>query len=158
MIHGVDVRNGTYAAEYVSKWGLEEEVTKGHLKKGLNGSLTPFDLLRGASTNNHFKTLFKQFADVFKGKQQLVWSKGLKDLLGIKQVTDEELIEETEKTSVEVSELGDMIWQLVLKYEKRAHVLELVERDYQDGTDTLGDFIMGLAQIHAGEIIKNSNA
>ena len=51
-----------------------------------------------------------------------------------------------------------MIWQLVLKYEKRAHVLELVERDYQDGTDTLGDFIMGLAQIHAGEIIKNSNA
>ena len=46
LIHGVDVRNGTYAAEYVSKWGLEEEVTKGHLKKGLNGSLTPFDLLR----------------------------------------------------------------------------------------------------------------
>ena len=97
LIHGVDVRNGTYAAKYVSKWGLEEEVTKGHLKKGLNGSLTPFDLLRGASTNNHFKTLFKQFADVFKGKQQLVWSKGLKELLGIKQVTDEELIEETEK-------------------------------------------------------------
>ena len=32
--------------QYVSKWGLEEEVTKGHLKKGLNGSLTPFDLLR----------------------------------------------------------------------------------------------------------------
>ena len=158
LIHGVDVRNGTYAAQYVSKWGLEEEVTKGHLKKGLNGSLTPFDLLRGASTNNHFKTLFKQFADVFKGKQQLVWSKGLKDLLGIKQVTDEELIEETEKASVEVAELGDMIWQLVLKYEKRAYVLELVERDYQDGTDTLGDFIMGLAQIHAGEIIKNSNA
>ena len=157
LIHGVDVRNGTRAAEYVSKWGLEEEVTKGHLKKGLNGSLTPFDLLRGCSTNNHYKTLFKQFADVFKGKQQLVWSKGLKELLGIKQVTDEELIEETEKTSVEVRELGDMIWQLVLKYEKRAHVLELVERDYQDGTDTLGDFIMGLAHIHAGEMIRNSS-
>ena len=158
LIHGVDVRNGTYAAKYISKWGLEEEVTKGHLKKGLNGSLTPFDLLRGASTNNHFKSLFKQFADVFKGKQQLVWSKGLKDLLGIKQVTDEELIEETEKSSVEVRELGDMIWQLILKYEKRAHVLELVERDYQNGTDSLDNFIMGLAQIHAGEIIKNSNA
>ena len=158
LIHGVDVRNGTYAAKYVSKWGLEEEVTKGHLKKGLNGSLTPFDLLRGASTNNHYKTLFKQFADVFKGKQQLVWSKGLKELLGIQQMTDEELIEETEKTSIEVRELGDLIWQLILKYEKRAHVLELVEQDYQDGTNCLDDFIMGLAQIHAGEIIKNSNA
>ena len=156
LIHGVDVRNGTYAAKYVSKWGLEEEVTKGHLKKGLNGSLTPFDLLRGASTNNHFKTLFKEFADVFKGKQQLVWSKGLKELLGIKQVTDEQLIEETEKTSVEVAELGDMIWQLILKYEKRAHVLELVEQDYKNGTNSLDDFIMGLAHIHAGEMIRNS--
>ena len=72
-------------------------------------------------------------------------------------MTDEELIEETEKTSIEVRELGDMIWQLILKYEKRAHVLELVERDYQDGTDTLGDFIMGLAHIHAGEMIRNSS-
>lgn len=158
LIHGVDVRNGTRAAEYVSKWGLEEEVTKGHLKKGLNGSLTPFDLLRGCSTNNHYKTLFKQFADVFKGKQQLVWSKGLKDLLGIKQVTDEELIEETEKTSIEIRELGDLIWQLILKYEKRAHVLQLVEQDYQNGTNTLYDFIDGLAQLHAGEMIRNSNA
>jgi hypothetical protein len=158
LIHGVDVRNGTYAAKYVSKWGLEEEVTKGHLKKGLNGSLTPFDLLRGCSTNNHYKTLFKQFADVFKGKQQLVWSKGLKELLGIKQVTDEELIEETEKTSIEIRELGDLIWQLILKYEKRAYVLYLVEQDYQNGTNTLYDFIDGLAQLHAGEMIRNSNA
>ena len=157
LIHGVDVRNGTYAAKYVSKWGLEEEVTKGHLKKGLNGSLTPFDLLRGASTNNHFKTLFKEFADVFKGKQQLVWSKGLKELLGIKQVTDEELIEETEKTSIEIRELGDLIWQLILKYEKRAHVLYLVEQDYQNGTNTLYDFIDGLAQLHAGEMIRSAS-
>ena len=155
LIHGVDVRNGTYAAEYVSKWGLEEEVTKGHLKKGLNGSLTPFDLLRGASTNNHYKTLFKEFADVFKGKQQLVWSKGLKELLGIKQVTDEELIEETEKTSIEIRELPLKIWDLILKYEKRAYVLELVEQDYKNGTSLLNDFVMSLAQLYAGELIKN---
>ena len=155
LIHGVDVRNGTYAAKYVSKWGLEEEVTKGHLKKGLNGSLTPFDLLRGASTNNHYKTLFKEFADVFKGKQQLVWSKGLKELLGIKQVTDEELIEETEKTSIEIRELPLKIWDLILKYEKRAYVLELVEQDYKNGTSLLNDFVMSLAQLYAGELIKN---
>ena len=157
LIHGVDVRNGTYAAEYVSKWGLEEEVTKGHLKKGLNGSLTPFDLLRGTSTNNHYKILFKEFADVFKGKQQLVWSKGLKELLGIKQLTDEELVDDTDETSIEIRELGDLIWQLILKYEKRAHVLYLVEQDYQNGTNTLYDFIDGLAQLHAGEMIRNAS-
>jgi len=155
LIHGVDVRNGTYAAKYVSKWGLENEVTKGHLKKGLNGSLTPFDLLRGASTNNHYKTLFKQFADVFKGKQQLVWSKGLKELLGIKKVTDEEIIEETEKTSIEVRELPLKIWDLILKYEKRAYVLDLVEQDYKNGTTLLNDFVMSLAHLYAGELIQN---
>lgn len=156
LIHGVDVRNGTYAAQYVSKWGLEEEVTKGHLKKGLNGSLTPFDLLRGASTNNHYKTLFKQFADVFKGKQQLVWSKGLKQLLGIEQVTDEQLVDDTDETSVEVRDLPIKIWDLILKYEKRAHVLDLVEQDYQNNTTLLNDFIMGLAQLYAGEMIRNA--
>ena len=71
-------------------------------------------------------------------------------------MTDEELIEETEKTSIEIRELGDLIWELILKYEKRAHVLQLVEQDYQNGTKSLYDFIDGLAQIHAGEMIANS--
>ena len=114
-------------------------------------------MLRGSGSNNHFKTLFKQFADVFKGKQQLVWSKGLKELLSIKQVTDEQLIEETEKTSIEIRELSHQLWDLVLKYEKRAHVLELVEYDYQNGTNSLHDFIMDLAQLHVGEILLNAS-
>ena len=157
LIHGVDVRNGTYAAEYVSKWGLEEEMTKGHLKKGLNGSLTPFDLLRGCKDEPYFKELYREFADVFKGKQQLVWSKGLKELLGIKKVTDEELVDDTDETSIEIRELSHKIWDLVLKYEKRAHVLELVELDYRNGSTLLNDFIMGLAKLYAGEMIINSH-
>ena len=31
--HGVDLQDGTFADEYVSKWGLEDEMTKGHTKK-----------------------------------------------------------------------------------------------------------------------------
>ncbi len=37
---------GAYADKYVSKWGLEQEMTKGHIKKGREGGLTPFDLLK----------------------------------------------------------------------------------------------------------------
>lgn len=156
LVHGVDVRDGIYAAKYVSKWGLENEVTKGHLKKGLNGSLTPFDLLRGCNDKPRYKMLFKEFADVFKGKQQLVWSKGLKILLGIEQLTDEQLIDETDKNSVEVRDLAIEVWNLVLRYEKRAHVLELVERDYQNGTKLLDKFIMDLAQLYVGEMLMKS--
>ena len=31
--HGVDLQDGTFALDYVSKWGLEDEMTKGHTKK-----------------------------------------------------------------------------------------------------------------------------
>lgn len=33
MERGVDVRDGSYADKYVAKWGLEHEMTKGHVKK-----------------------------------------------------------------------------------------------------------------------------
>ena len=31
--HGVNLRNGDYANNYVAKWGLEHEMTKGHIKR-----------------------------------------------------------------------------------------------------------------------------
>ena len=45
-VHGCDLREGKYADKYVSKWGLADEVTKGHIKKGKEDSVTPWDLLR----------------------------------------------------------------------------------------------------------------
>ncbi|MGY0205275.1 hypothetical protein ACW7EJ_17835, partial [Acinetobacter soli] len=30
MHHGLDLRNGYYADQYISKWGIEDEITKGH--------------------------------------------------------------------------------------------------------------------------------
>ena len=157
LVHGVDVRDGTYASKYVSKWGLEHEVTKGHTKKGLNGSLTPFDLLRGASTDDSFKTLFRVFADAFKGKQQLVWSKGLKALLNIEQKTDEQIIDETDKASIQVRELTEQLWDLVLRYDKRPQVLQLVEYDYEHGTKLLDDFLMELAKLYIDELLQNAD-
>ena len=65
------------------------------------------------------------------------------------------MIEETEKTSIEVRELPLKVWDLILKYEKRAYVLQLVEQDYKNNTTSLNDFVMGLAQLYAGELIKN---
>lgn len=64
--NGVDVQKGDKAQEYVAKWGLEEEMTKGHVKKGKEGGLTPFDLLRQSVDNPHYSHLFRQFADAFK--------------------------------------------------------------------------------------------
>ncbi|MCH0743043.1 protein rep, partial [Pseudomonas aeruginosa] len=44
--HGCRVDDGSKAAAYASKWGLESEMTKSHTKQGRNGSRTPWDFLR----------------------------------------------------------------------------------------------------------------
>ena len=94
--HGVDVRTGKYAAEYVNKWGLEEEITKSHIKHGREDSLTPFDFLREYLTTGDEDTadLFREYAKCFKGKRQLTWSRGLRDLFDLEaELTDEEIAE-----------------------------------------------------------------
>ena len=153
--HGVDVRDGTYADKYISKWGLEHEVTKGHVKKGREGSLTPFDLLRQSEDNPHYQRLFKEYADAFKGKHQLFWSKGLKKLLEVDVKTDEELATETDKDSVLVDEMDVTIFELVNKYRKHPDVLHAVELDKMDGGNRYFDLLWSLAEMQADEMRRN---
>lgn len=145
--NGVDVQDGTDASRYVAKWGLDYELTKGHLKKGKIGGLTPFDLLRlSENPTDDYAKLFAEFADVFKGRRQLVWSDGLKARLGIEQKTDEQIVDETEKKSELVRELAYHVWYLIKSYNARAEVLGLLEQDYLDGGNRLNDFLIDLAQ------------
>ena len=65
--HGLDLRNGQKAASYVAKWGLEHEMTKGHMKKGKTDSKTPFDLLRDyAEGDENAGKLFRIYFDAFR--------------------------------------------------------------------------------------------
>ena len=145
--HGVDVREGKYADKYISKWGLEDEVTKGHIKKGLEGNLTPWDLLRrsegGCERSGH---LFQVFAEAFKGKRQLSWSNGLKKLLKVDEVTDEQLATETDKDSIEVETLAREIWKLIVLYKSRADYLKAVEHDIQFASKQAENLVMLLAE------------
>lgn len=152
--HGCDLRDGKYADKYVSKWGLADEVTKGHIKKGREGSATPWDLLRqseaGCEKSGH---LFQVFAATFKGKQQLHWSKGLKALLKVDEVTDDELATETEKDSVEVDTLAMEIWRLILRYKSRADYLKAVEHDIKFGSKRADNLIMSLAESYTKDYV-----
>lgn len=153
--HGVDLRDGKYADNYVSKWGLEDEMTKGHTKKGRENSMTPFDLLKQSVECPEYGRLFQLYAHAFKGERQLNWSRGLKKELGIFDQTDEELSTETEKESVEVRELEIQLWHLISKYKYRAEFLQCVEDDLKNSTETANALVMRLAEFEASEI-KNS--
>jgi hypothetical protein len=100
--HGIDIRDGTYAAEYVAKygreavhegWGLSGELTKSHAKLGKRGDrYTPFKLLQFAKTGDHqAAALFREFSEAFIGKRMLSYSPKLKIKLGAGELSDEVL-------------------------------------------------------------------
>jgi hypothetical protein len=86
------------------------------------------------------------FAAAFKGKRQLHWSRGLKQLLLVEEVTDEQLATETDKDSIEVNTLASDIWKLILRFKARASYLQAVEHDVQTGSDFAYELVMSLAE------------
>ena len=129
-LHGLKLDDGSKAASYVIKWGLEDEMTKGHTKKARHGE-TPFDFLRSYLANAQDKqagALFKEFAETFKGKRQLYWSAGLKKLFGIGEVTDEELLEKTEDDAAFLGMITLNQWKEVLRDDGRAFILQLAAK------------------------------
>lgn len=131
--HGLRVDSGERAASYVSKWGLEDEMTKGHLKtsRGEKG-MTPWDMLREVLENGceRSRALFQVYAHAFKGQRQLNWSDGLRDLLGLAcEASDEELAAQIEENSIELAELTPEQWRAVLFTRSEAALLDLAERE-----------------------------
>lgn len=138
MQHGLDLRNGYYAEQYVSKWGIEDEITKGHIKKGRQGGFTPFDLLQlsieDESVHGRLPSkLFQEFAIAMKGARQLVWSRGLKKLLEIEEKSDQECAEETEQNAISLTTVENFIFSLLCHYQKRHEYLKALEFDYENG-------------------------
>ena len=137
MKHGLDIQDGSQADRYVAKWGLPEEMSKGHMKKGKNGGYTPFDLLELSIEDKPLyggklpSKLFQEYAIVMKGQRQLVWGRGLKKLLRIDEKTDEEHAEETEKNAIELTSVADYGFTLLTVFQKRHVFLDCVARDYE---------------------------
>jgi hypothetical protein len=102
LAHGLDIRGGQYAAEYVAKfgkeqkWGLSREVTMHAAKTGSdNKGAHPFQLLAWAANGDgQAAQQFREYVAAFEGKRMLSWSRGLKkELTGQDETSDEEAIE-----------------------------------------------------------------
>lgn len=134
-LHGIKLDDGSKAAAYVSKWGLEDEMTKGHTKKALHGE-TPFDFLRSFLANAGDKqaaVLFKEFAVGFKGKRQLHWSSGLKKHFDIVDLSDDELGAVLEDDASLLGMISLSQWRDVLRVEGRAVLLQIAVSCGWDG-------------------------
>jgi len=122
--HGVEVSEPGAASEYVAKWGIEEELTRGASKCGAGRG--PVQLLRDfLQGDERAGGLYQEYAAALKGRRQLSWSRGLRALLGLgEEVTDGDAAAET------VAE-GDVLlaaiplagWQVILAAGERGALL-----------------------------------
>lgn len=112
--------------DYLFKWGLSEEITKGKNKKARHEGYTPFELLAWAQTGEVQPVyLFREYYEVFKGSRQLKYSKGLRPILdlGVDQ-TDKELAEENTAEAVLLAQIDREVWKAICNKRLRGEVLE----------------------------------
>lgn len=127
------IQDGSHAANYVSKWGLAEELALSHLKHGKGGQ-TPWDLLRvyadrgeGAEQAGR---LWREYAAAFKGQRQLYWSNGLRALLGVGAgQTDQELVDVVDPGAEVLASLSDIERQALVSMHALCEILEIAETD-----------------------------
>lgn len=141
--HGLQVQDGSFAAGYMAKWGIESEVTKSHIKHARGGNYGPFDMLQEYSEGKEeFSDLFREYAKAFHGKKQLHWSKGMRELVGIgSEESDEELAGKIEEDAVFLGSLDRFLWSRVLAADKRGELLEVAAAK---GWEGVLDFIADL--------------
>lgn len=134
--HGVKVEDGSMASDYVSKWGLEDEMTKAHAKSAKSDNLTPFGLLRVYLDGDDPRypperagKLFQVYAAAFKGRRQLFWSVGLRKLLDVApEVSDEVLVSLPEdERALLLATITPEQWKVIRKRKQESSLLSLGE-------------------------------
>ncbi|MGE6579380.1 protein rep [Paenibacillus xylanexedens] len=135
--HGLKMHDAAEASTYIGKWGdlmdkrwgTDSEMTKANIKKGRSGSMTPFDFLRVIVEDGdlEYEGKYQEYAKATKGKQQLVWSPGLKDRYLIEDKTDEEVATEKVESADLLGILTWQDWKYILQNNLRYTLLREIE-------------------------------
>lgn len=150
--HGVDVRTADEdIAEYVAKFGREpkdagwtasRELTKGGQKRARHDGLTPFQLLeiygKGDDSEEFLQAsglvgsskqagaLFSEYVTAFQGRNQLVWSRGLREALELApELPDAAAVEAEPTDAVEMAAIEVTSWKKIVAAGRRGELLEV---------------------------------
>lgn len=134
--HGVDLRATSQdVQDYVAKWGhqpivtgwgMEHELTKQPVKRGKQGGRTPAQLLSDYGVGDLGAAhIWREYAEAFKGKKQLVWSKGLRGILGMGvELPDDEIAKSLPQGTEILARLSPVEWKAIRKADLRGELLD----------------------------------
>lgn len=148
--HTIDVRTVTQkpdneVSDYLTKSVIELELTAGQNKPG--ASFSPFQLLAAHKETGEeiFADLFREYANVTRGKRWINWTHQLKQLADLEEESDEEIAAENEggEEDKPIALLSDPEWQRVCMRGLRGQLLRVAEKS---------DLAL-LAWLHANQIV-----
>jgi hypothetical protein len=148
---GVKVQAGWSAvSDYVAKWGVTEEITKANTKAGrVSGDrYSPFQLLElyGSEGISWAAMAFIDYAKSTKGLQQLRYTKGLRDLLGLGvDLSDDEIIAIEDKKARLLITFVWRVWGQILRRDIRGQLLEVAS------TGSL-DYVLLFLRVHGVDL------
>jgi len=146
----VQITDNCRASDYFAKqddsknhrkgWGADRELAKSNSKTSRSAKgYHPFALLRehadGGESRKDAGSRYLEYVEAMRGKAQIFWSRGLKDLVGVDDKTDEELaVEQTDKADL-LSRLTPHDWKIILRNKARAEILNIAEAEGAAGID-----------------------
>lgn len=131
--HAVDIKGWCSTSDYLAKqddsrhWGADREIAKASTKQGKAKGIHPFGLLAKAATCTLSAELFVSYSLHMRGKRQLFWSAGLKELVGVDDLSDETLAEQERENADMLGKLDSEDWHTVRQAGARAAVLDAAE-------------------------------
>ena len=142
--HAVDVsRSGLDAGQYLVKHvtvdhGLAYEMSSTDTKDGRgSGSKTFWDLVFLSKYFSYAVDLVKEYVDATYRLKSFVWSRGAKDILGVKDQKDRDCDGDD---PLPVAHIPRPVWTVIQTHAMQDHVLSLAVMD----DDQLKDFLDGL--------------
>tara|TARA_B110000914_G_scaffold220940_1_gene231841 strand:+ start:2997 stop:4460 length:1464 start_codon:yes stop_codon:yes gene_type:complete len=154
--NGAVITEGNNVKSYIAKHKSAQEITNSRDKKAKHGNRNQWELLLDYQNGDkHAGEIFKEYAQAFSGGKLLRWSNGLKKLLLIAEIEDEEVQGEDESTENEtIEEITMDVWQLVKRYRLQARLLSAVENDRRGGTDEYRYIINRMISHHVERVKK----
>lgn len=137
---GWRVQDASVAGDYMAKWGAAEELALGAKKRG-RGGMTPTQLL-AASCDDGDKAagaLWREYSAAFRGRRQLVWSRGLKAMVNVDEVDDAEAAQDERQeaqTEVGRTNIATDDWSPrtgMGAQHRRGRILDAAESDGAEG-------------------------
>lgn len=134
-LHAVDIRYEVSTSDYLvkqdnsRKWGVDAEMTAQASKKapdGVTPTIHPHEFLIRQQDGDDAR--YREYVTGMHGKRQLYWSRGLKEMCGLKEVSDEEIAKEQVEKADLLAHLTDDMWKVIRGNDARAELLDACER------------------------------